>query len=118
MFKQAVTPVTIYDQILVKSCFLGAYRCVGRSWPIFTLMAILGCPGGMSALLLMFAQGLVVALQTPCHDAGQIMRRAPDIPFKDAATSLRINIDILLVAFDDDFRLCITVKIGNLIVLP
>src|SRR5215471_9372784 len=46
------------------------------------------------------------------------MHTAPDIPLEDRATALRVQVHVLLVAFDDQFILAIPVKVGKLVALP
>ena len=40
------------------------------------------------------------------------------IPFKECAAALRINVQILRIALDEQFVLAVAVKIGKLVTLP
>ena len=46
------------------------------------------------------------------------MHTTAHVPLKKAASALRINIEILLVALNKQFILAVPVKVGELVVLP
>src|SRR2546422_1368120 len=71
-----------------------------------------------SAFLFIFTQHLMIALAITSHDTEQIMHTAAHIPLKERAATLEIDIEVLLVALDNQLILTITVKVGELVALP
>src|SRR5712691_2151483 len=92
---------------LVFRLFGGARRCLG-----------FGTLRGAAAGIFMLAQHLVIALLTPCHHAGEIMGAAPHIPLEDSSSMMGSDIEILLVAFNQQLILRVAVEVAELVALP
>src|SRR5690349_4247306 len=107
MVDQASTPVAIYNEILIQVWFFDTDSCVWRTRLLFAMcypLLLLEGFGYLSAtFLLIFAQYLVIALLATSHDREHIMSTPSQIPFEQRAAMLWIDIEILLIALDDQF---------------
>ena len=72
----------------------------------------------LPAFLLKLAQGFMITFLMARHDGKQVMHAPAHIPLKKCASALWIDIEVLLVAFNDQFVPAITIKIGELVALP
>src|SRR5437773_10207067 len=72
----------------------------------------------LPAFLLKLPQGFMITFLMACHDGKQVMHAPAHIPLKKCASTLWIDIEVLLVAFDDQFVLAVTIKISELVALP
>src|SRR5439155_26456974 len=60
----------------------------------------------------------MIALAITSHDTQEIMHTAAHIPLEERAATLGIDIEVLLIALDNQLILTITVKVGELVTLP
>src|SRR5579884_810989 len=83
----------------------------------FCLISSLCCRA-FAPLAFKFAQSFVIAFFAARHDTEQVMAAAPHIPLEERAATLRINVEVLYIAFDKQFVLGVAVKIGKSVGLP
>src|SRR2546421_13058596 len=60
----------------------------------------------------------MIAFLVARHYAKHVMHTTAHVPLKKAASALRINIEILLVALNKQLILAVPVKVGELVALP
>src|SRR5438309_644158 len=121
MIDEAVAAVVINDEKLIEIGFLGADGTVRRHGltPSTGLIVLIGGVTGLAAaFLLVFAQGLVVAFLAARHGTEQVVGATSDVPFKECAAPLRVDVKVLLIALYNQLVLGVAVKVGKLEALP
>src|SRR5258708_1884636 len=123
MVNQAITTIAVKYKIPIKVmlfCANSRVRRYGFTCPLCCHMCDITavCLSCATAFLLMFTQSLVITLLATCHHRQHIVSATSHIPFEDCTTMLRVDIQILLVTFNNQLVLCVPVEIREFIVLP
>src|SRR5437764_7309485 len=122
MVNQASTPIAIYNEVLIQIWLPGTDSRVWRTGLLFAVchpLPLLESFSHLSAtFLLIFAQYRVVTLLVASHDTEHIMSTPSQIPFEQRAAMLWIDIEILLIALDDQFLPAVALEIAEFVTLP
>src|SRR5437588_10591294 len=98
--------VAINHQVGVEVVLFCAYAAVWRfrlgiCSTMFNGFMFCGLCLAPPTLLLVLADRLVVTLLATGHDAEQVVHAAAHVPFKKRPATLRINVQVLLIALDN-----------------
>src|SRR5207302_10857988 len=125
MVNQAITTVWVNDEVPIEVCLFRTNGSMGGDWLItcqylslLRVQLMRDVCFLLPAFLLKLAQGFMITFLMARHDGKQVMHAPAHIPLKKCASTLWIDIEVLLVAFNDQFVLAITIKIGELVALP